>query len=504
MQYVGPGKGLAQKIGVYGESRVLIWSIIVFGIALRLIHYFHNRSLWLDEARIALNIVNRSFAQLLQPLAYDQGAPLGFLMVEKVATLMGGNNEYALRFLPLLAGLISIFLFYKVAPYYLKTGTVPVALGLFAISEYLVNYSTEAKQYSSDVATGLILTLAALYIQSGRLAWLDAVWLGLVGLVAIWFSHPAIFMLAGLGGTLIFFSLINRQWQRAGWLSLACLFWAVSLGVLYFVSLRDLSHNQALLRYWQGSFMPLPPASFSDLGWFISAFFKIFEDPGGLILAGLPAFTFVVGGASIFKHNKEKFFILIAPLLLALLASGFQVYPFKGRLLLFIVPALLLFIAAGVEQIWHITQPHSAMIGLALVGLLFLQPLRLTLHNLSHAPTKEEIKPVIGYMKSHEQPGDLLYLYYGAIEAFKYYQPTYGYRDQDYITGIYSQNWAGYASDLDKLRGHQRVWILFSHLSDETDEEIFFLYYLDSIGQRIDSFKSEGAAVYLYDLSHRS
>ena len=61
------------------------WLIILFGTLLRLTQYLSNRSLWLDEANLALNIVNRSFLQLLKPLDNNQGAPIGFLMLERSA-----------------------------------------------------------------------------------------------------------------------------------------------------------------------------------------------------------------------------------------------------------------------------------------------------------------------------------------------------------------------------------------------------------------------------------
>ena len=81
----------------------------------------HNRSLWADEAVLALNIVNRSYWELLQPLDYEQGAPVGFLLVEKLAIGVFGNNEYALRLFPLLSGIISLFLFYILAKYVFKS-----------------------------------------------------------------------------------------------------------------------------------------------------------------------------------------------------------------------------------------------------------------------------------------------------------------------------------------------------------------------------------------------
>lgn len=85
----------------------LPWTIIGFGILVRLAQYLYNRSLWNDEAALALNIVNRSYFELLQPLNYDQGAPIGFLLVEKLAVQLFGDNEYALRLFPLLSAIIS-------------------------------------------------------------------------------------------------------------------------------------------------------------------------------------------------------------------------------------------------------------------------------------------------------------------------------------------------------------------------------------------------------------
>jgi asparagine N-glycosylation enzyme membrane subunit Stt3 len=61
---------------------------------------------------LALNIVNRGFADLFKPLEYDQGAPIGFLLVEKIFNLFLGRNEYALRLFPLILGLLSLWLFY--------------------------------------------------------------------------------------------------------------------------------------------------------------------------------------------------------------------------------------------------------------------------------------------------------------------------------------------------------------------------------------------------------
>src|SRR5215207_11463259 len=78
--------------------------LIVLGGLLRLRQYLTGRSLWSDEAMLALNIVNRNVSGLFKPLDYDQGAPIGFLLVEKISHLLFGRNEYSLRLFPLIAG----------------------------------------------------------------------------------------------------------------------------------------------------------------------------------------------------------------------------------------------------------------------------------------------------------------------------------------------------------------------------------------------------------------
>ena len=102
------------------NSNKLPWIIISIGIVLRLVQYIANHSLWLDESYLALNIVNKSFLELLKPLDYHQVVPFGFLTIEKLLVQSFGNNEYILRMFPFICGIISLFLFYRVAKHTIK------------------------------------------------------------------------------------------------------------------------------------------------------------------------------------------------------------------------------------------------------------------------------------------------------------------------------------------------------------------------------------------------
>src|ERR687888_419926 len=66
--------------------RWIIWGILATGTLLRLTQYLFNRSLWLDEALLTLNVLRRPWTGLIKPLDYNQGAPVGFLFLEKLST----------------------------------------------------------------------------------------------------------------------------------------------------------------------------------------------------------------------------------------------------------------------------------------------------------------------------------------------------------------------------------------------------------------------------------
>ncbi len=63
------------------RSWVFPAAIILVGLLLRLLHYLNNRSLWLDEAMLARNILDRGSFELLITLDYNQGAPVLFLLL---------------------------------------------------------------------------------------------------------------------------------------------------------------------------------------------------------------------------------------------------------------------------------------------------------------------------------------------------------------------------------------------------------------------------------------
>ena len=484
---------------VYGRP-AWAWGIIALGTILRVAQYSCGRSLWNDEAAFALNVLHRPFGGLFEPLQYHQGAPVGFLLLEKLATILEGNSEIALRAIPFVAGVVALLVFYDVAKLYLSSAAVPIALALFSLSRSLVYYSSEAKQYSTDVLISLILLYAVYKLFEAHPTSRELISIGTLGVVAIWFSHPASFVLAGAAIVLIVAILVRHNRKELGrtiWVFAA---WAVSFGICYAVSLRPLSRDNALLDYWHGNFPPHDLATI--IPWLSYNFFAVFENPAPLNSI-LGACFFVAGCRQLLRRSFVRFGLLTAPLLMLFSASLLRLYPLYGRLLLFLCPILLLLVSEGAIWVYNTTRPLSPVVGTALIALLLAKPIYLAADTLIHPIHAEDIKIGIRYIEARQQPGDRWYAYYGAKYQLAYYAEVYDLP----MTGVRVGSDCGtdeecYRTDLIPLRGNRRVWILLSHVLPHNggDEGSLLRKQLDRIGTGVKAFDNTGVTVYLYDL----
>ena len=527
------------------HSKKFLWGLAGLGMVLHLSQYFFNRSLSVDEAALALNILNRSFAELLQPLSSNQAAPLGFLFGTKFLVLLFGSSEYVLRLIPFASAILSLVLFVKIVSYFLPSSSASVALALFATSDWLIYYSSSLKQYSSDVFVALLLFWVCISLLSSKKTARHILHLGLIGAVCVWCSHPSVFTLGGLGSCLLVYWWGRKAWTNIRWLLLSILLWVISFGGLYLVSLRKIAMNQYLQQFWTDRFMPLIPSSLSDVLWFVKNFFETFEYLLGIpssqsffnILAqiwgffqsflglspsaGLPfheigrgifsGFAFLslyilaacalcCGCLSLWKKNKLHFWLLLSPIVLTLLASGLHRYPFAERLILFLRPAQYLLLGAGIIRIYEKVRRIWPIAGTILVFALCVYPVSYAGYYWVHPRQHEESRPVLRYLQEHRQPGDMLYVYHASEEVFQYYDSrfNFGFDEQHYIQGIASrEDWNRYVQDVQQVLGHQRAWFFFSH---SYAEEQFYLYILDAMGTRLDAFRDFRASIYLYDL----
>lgn len=450
----------------------MIAAIIIAGVLLRLNGYLVNRSFWPDEAVLALNIINKNIPDFINKLDYNEFSPFGFLTIEKIVINFFGNSEYSLRLLPLIFGLLSIFLFYKLSKKFLSPKLYLFTVSLFAFSRSLIFFSSELKSYSLDVFITITLLLLA---QSKH-----TLLLLIFGALSVWFSYPAIFIIASI----IIYKLLSSPKKIDFFIIFS---WISSFLVYFFISIQKIQNQPENIEwqtYWQTSFASLNPF------WYLKTFFTIFENPLDLFFPIIGATAYLIGSLSFFKKNKKAFFLLTAPGLFALFASFLHLYPFSDRFLLFLVPSLIVIIAKGVETLSKLT---PTLFYLSII-LILLPQIFLSLKTLVSPVLIEETRPLISFWKENRQKDDLIYVYYGSDGPFKYYAPS-----ESAIFGLNSRdNPALYENDLEKLKGNSRVWLLFSHVYN--NEEEFMLSRLEKMGKKIKDFYAPGASLYLYNL----
>ncbi|UOQ70662.1 ArnT family glycosyltransferase [Hymenobacter cellulosilyticus] len=267
-------------------------ALLTLGVLLRLFQFFDNRSLWIDETFLANSLIRRDFLALSQPnLEYEQKAPILFLWACRLAVLLFGKGEMALRLVPLLCGLASLGIFWQVARTFLKPVGVVVAVGILALAPPLVYHSVEAKQYSSE----LLGTVLALWLYTrlhhrpdlrSRLLW------GLGGASLVWFSYAVIFVLLGMAGGISLYYLLTRQGKLLGRYVLPFGLWILSFGLNYYFFTGRYTESLWLVHWFGARHAFLPLHLSADSGkWTLFSLYMLLDYPLGLFWEP------VVGGA---------------------------------------------------------------------------------------------------------------------------------------------------------------------------------------------------------------
>ncbi len=488
-----------KKFSSWYESVFLLWAIVGFGIIVRLIQFLSNRSLWLDEAAIAISIVNRTYRGLLQPLDYNHAVPPGFLMVERFFVELIGKNEYGLRMFPLIAGVGSIFLFWGLVKNVLYRAMIPIALLFFATSEYLIYYSSEVKQYSTDVFFALAVLTLAVYTVSNIQKRFCLVLLALVGVLAVWFSHPAVFVLSGVAAGVMLDKLLQRDYK--GLLTYIPVFaaWSVSFAMVFFLIYRPYEAPEGVHGFWEKryGFMPFPPKSISELMWLPKAFGQALSNPVGLTLVIPSAVVVWAGVYSLFKSKKSYFYMTVFIVLLGLAASGIRAMPFSQRLILYTVPFFLIALCQGLDAARRRLWPDNRLIFILIVSVLLYHPIKQAAVYIVRPITNQEIKPALELVEQQSLGTDVVFVFKGARKAYHFYDAIGAFKcDAKVVLWTEKFSVQTFRKEFDKLRQYSRAWILITHCNP-VDRQLA-LSCMDSSAQRLKSHEKDGAWLYLY------
>jgi hypothetical protein len=332
------------------------WALCAAGAVARIAAYAQNRSLWYDEAALALNLARRGYLALLAPLDNLQTAPPLFLWLERAIVAAFGFNEWALRALPLAAGIATGPMMWRVARQVIPLPAAVLAVALVTLSPSLVRYSAEVKPYGIDaLVTLLLLDRAIAVAHPGRRTtqwWL----LAGAGVLAVVSSTPAAFVIAGVIAFLLVRTVMNLDAALARHAIALAAGWAATVALLASTIFRPLLGESAAVGkfmhwYWATNFLTPDPPGLSTK---VSAMLWAVLTETFLGAAAIPGATTLLAAAVaigcvmlIATRRYAELALVIVPVLALMTASAIRLYPIAGRLVLFAAPLSALMIASS-------------------------------------------------------------------------------------------------------------------------------------------------------------
>ena len=504
-----PG-ALPSTVSTSARSRVLVL-LIVLGIALRAWAYFSNVSLWLDELLVSRNILGLPLGHLLtKPLLLDQVAPRGFLLLEKLAVDTLGRNELALRFFPFICSVASVFLFRRLSQRALGGVAATVAFALFVIAIPFIQYGVEVKQYIFDATVAMLLLDLALDLRQPDVSRRRLVLTGLAALVLIWFSQTSVIVMAGIGAALAVEWLFTRDRRTTRALIMTMPLWAIASLIAVALGIRSMTPatREFMDDFWRAGFVPLPFTAIGTLRWLWNQVVSLFSD-ATLLRYPLPLVfvaVAVVGVASLWRSRRDVTLLMLGPFVVAVIAAVAHQYPLRGRLVFYLIPAVLLAVGAGADRLRVWLASASPPLGAAGAGAVFVPALVVLAQD--HPPYEiEQNRAVYAYLQQKRQPGDIVHVFPLSRVGALFYGEQYGLKPGDWRTSICERNdTRAYLRDVDRYRGASRVWLVSTGVQPFRSARPAVRNYLATIGIRRDSLVLPSLTWHdisldLYDLS---
>ena len=397
--------------------------LLLVGAACRILRYAVNFPFWCDEAWVSLNFLNRDFAGMTRPLEHFQVAPILFLWIELAVSRLCGVSEFALRALPLVAGLTSLILFGVLVARNLPARAGLISFGLLAMSEWTIRLNAQVKPYTLDMMASLMLLIPALEWNRRPDQRLWPFLLALLTPVAIALSFPVVFV---AGAISVF--LVSPIWRTSSWKPKA-LFAIYNLAMMaafvvfdVIVGERQLGPkgdrlHEYMLDYWANGFPPRTALEWPR--WLLSAHtgaMMNYPPVGGGHFSGAVAFVFFVLGCGLcWRRNQKRWLVLcLTPFALNFAAAMLHTYPYAGclRLSQHLAPFICMRVgtaaAAILERSFKV--PEARLKTMQLIVLLF------AFHGLVHMGNamakpffySEDVweRKVVAELSKHVKPGD--------------------------------------------------------------------------------------------------
>lgn len=430
-----------------------------------------GRTLWLDEAMLAISLNKRSLLELcMSPLEWNQSAPVGYLLVIKLIISAFGNSEFVFRLFSIFAYIVLLAAFYVVVKRIVKMEYPMLCTAGVANIAFLLEYSNMFKPYICDaVCVMLVLLFYSCYKEQKLKFWL----LCLLYFILIWFSNPVAFFAGGV----VAYEVLKAMWKRDknGFLRgmILGVTICVSFLIMYIAWLKPTIATSNLSEFWEGYEFPFWVSNMEELRWALKLVVDVTQGVGPLwkVVLLLAAAGVLI---NLFSTRNDVICAITLGIGITLVASHFGFFPMSDRMFLFLIPVLVLLAAFAVKWLADlVVRPVYMRICLIVaLGVFLLTGQGFSAYHEGIAyRAGEESNESLDYIKKHLTGDDLIYVYYPAIPVFQYkmgYDTTSvcGFEDNVYLGHGFFCKDGGSPEDIEYISRQKGIYLLFSHVVD--------------------------------------
>ncbi len=445
----------------------LLIGLCLLAFALR-VYRLETQSLWFDEGlsvyRARLTIPENLSNVIIVPpdvVTRDTNPPLYFILLSGLR-VFAGESEYALRFLSVMAGVLTVTLLYAVGRRLFsdRAGWLAAVLGM--LSSFFVWYSQEARMY----ALFALLSLSSVYLllrafnlgqrhrdcsptAASRLTWMA--WA--IVTAATMYTHLTGFFLLPFEAIVIVLVLGRTRRREVVLAGMGMLVLAAPI-IVYGLS-RAAGHDTNF------GFRPLDSISEELWDTFIVGRTNTIFQPVWTVVPGLAVLITGTFQGLIDRSARRSMLLLVGylavPLLLFYGVTFIRpLYTGPRHLILIALPFYLL-IARGLDVIWSRSRLAALTV---LTWTLVLSGLWLNVQFFDPAYTKEDIRSMARLISARATPqdgvvtegaiGSLTFDYYYTGSAPRYFIPVYPSSDVNAATSALNA----------RAQSVDRVWLV--------------------------------------------
>lgn len=394
---------------IHSRYAQILLFLTLIGAFLRFYHLGYN-SLWLDEAS-TYTFATLSIPGIWQATTSGEFNPPLFYWIEHLMLTIG-NNETVLRFIPALAGVLTIPLVYLAGKEFIDRNVGLIAAAICTFSPFLLYYSQEARAYSLAlffVAFALIFFFRALK-SDGMQNWLV---FGVLSALALWSHFYAMVVI----GALVLYALAikipayRKDIRKLTPLATGAVAFVVLCLPLIFVSLQLFTKRTAGGPSFGIQGADVIVETFRQLSGFSQLVMVLF-----LIL-------FAIGIIQAFLMDRKKGILLLALTVLPFAISWFLSYkiPMVPRYLLILAPVYFIGIALAYKPAYRLISNRGIVYAfIALVILIsVISPFFMSYYS---SYTKEDWRGFSAKISEITTPGDAVVLVPGYMtQPLDYY-----------------------------------------------------------------------------------